>query len=197
MSGPVTFPAHLLWARCANGIADKIHSREWPPGMRVPPAGTLEDHYNVSYPTVRRALVALEAKGLLHRVGTGLYVTRPAPEHVPADNAAPAGEPAPETPATPQGAAPEPPAPASADMSERERAQRYLSATPLNVEEVATKLGVSKMKIYRLIQEGEIEAWRFGRHFKIPEYAMVEYLARCRYQPGDALDVDDLDYGEP
>jgi excisionase family DNA binding protein len=165
--------------------------------MRVPPAGGLEDQYNVSYPTVRRALAALEGKGLLHRVGTGLYVTRPAPEHVPADDAAPAGEPAPETPAAPQDAAPEPPAPAPADAPELERAQRYLSAAPLNVEEVAAKLGVSKMKVYRLIQDGEIEAWRFGRHFKIPEYAMVEYLARCRYQPGDALDADDLDDGEP
>lgn len=46
----------------------------------------------------------------------------------------------------------------------------------LTVAEVATKLRVSKMTIYRLIHGAEIASVRVGRSFRIPEKSVDRYL---------------------
>jgi excisionase family DNA binding protein len=194
MSGPVTFPGNTSWVKVANHIAEKIHTGELPPGTRISSIGSLSAEYGTSYRPVRKALDELAGKGLIHRIGALLFVTAQAPERVPAE------EPAPETTVPEPGAAPEPePEPAemaAAGITETERAERFLSAKKLMVHEVADILCVSKMTVYRLVQDGEIEAWRPGRDFKIPDYAVLDYLSKQRFKPGDSIDGDDLHDGE-
>jgi excisionase family DNA binding protein len=45
------------------------------------------------------------------------------------------------------------------------------------VEEVATALRVSRMTVYRLLDAGEITYIRVGRTFRIPQVAVMEYVA--------------------
>jgi excisionase family DNA binding protein len=46
----------------------------------------------------------------------------------------------------------------------------------MTVAEVASALRVSKMTIYRLIQNGELNALRVGRSFRVPESEFRAYL---------------------
>ena len=43
---------------------------------------------------------------------------------------------------------------------------------------------VSKMTVYRLVHSGELEAVRVGRSFRVPDYAVQEYLRRSFFQAG-------------
>jgi len=49
--------------------------------------------------------------------------------------------------------------------------ERFLTAA-----EVASIMSVSKMTVYRLVHSGELEAFRVGRSFRIPETAVSEYM---------------------
>lgn len=40
------------------------------------------------------------------------------------------------------------------------------------VAEVAELMRVSKMTVYRMVNSGELPAVRFGRSFRVPEYAV-------------------------
>jgi excisionase family DNA binding protein len=53
-----------------------------------------------------------------------------------------------------------------------------LAAKYWTVEEVAAHLRVSKMTVYRLIQDAELGSVRIGRVFRVPEDALREYLER-------------------
>ncbi len=50
----------------------------------------------------------------------------------------------------------------------------------LTVAEVATRLRVSKMTVYRLVHDQAISSVRVGRSYRVPERAVHEYL-RGRY----------------
>jgi len=54
----------------------------------------------------------------------------------------------------------------------------------LTVAEVAARMRVSKMTVYRLVHGGELEAVRVGRSFRVPEDAVEEYLRRSYFQAG-------------
>ncbi len=54
----------------------------------------------------------------------------------------------------------------------------------LTVAEVATRMRVSKMTVYRLVHSGDLEAVRVGRSFRVPEPAVDEYLRRSYFQAG-------------
>jgi excisionase family DNA binding protein len=54
----------------------------------------------------------------------------------------------------------------------------------LTVAEVATLLRVSKMSVYRLIHNGDLEAVRFGRSFRVPHSAVDAYLRQSYFQAG-------------
>ena len=56
--------------------------------------------------------------------------------------------------------------------------------TFLTVAEVASLMRVSKMSVYRLIHNGELEAVRFGRSFRVPETAVNAYLKDAFYDAG-------------
>ena len=47
------------------------------------------------------------------------------------------------------------------------------------VAEVAARMRVSKMTVYRLVHRGELPAVRVGRSFRVPEHVVEEYLARA------------------
>ena len=46
----------------------------------------------------------------------------------------------------------------------------------LTIAEVAAKMRVSKMTVYRLVHGGELSAVRVGRSFRVPERAVHDYL---------------------
>ncbi|MBG6185526.1 excisionase family DNA binding protein [Arthrobacter sp. CAN_A214] len=46
----------------------------------------------------------------------------------------------------------------------------------LTVAEIAARMRVSKMTVYRLVQSGAMEGIRFGRSYRIPETAVQQYL---------------------
>ena len=46
----------------------------------------------------------------------------------------------------------------------------------LTVAEVAALMRVSKMTVYRLVHSGDLSAVRVGRSFRVPEWAVHEYL---------------------
>lgn len=49
----------------------------------------------------------------------------------------------------------------------------------LKVSEVAERLRVSKMTVYRLIEAGEMKSVRIGRSIRISGAAFAEYLRRA------------------
>lgn len=53
----------------------------------------------------------------------------------------------------------------------------------LTVAEVATKLRLSKMTIYRLVQNGELKAHHIGRSYRIRLSSLTAYLEREENQP--------------
>ena len=46
----------------------------------------------------------------------------------------------------------------------------------LTVAEVAGRMRVSKMTVYRLVHSGELASVRVGRSFRVPERAVHDYL---------------------
>lgn len=54
----------------------------------------------------------------------------------------------------------------------------------MTVSEVATVMRLSKMTVYRLIHDGELEAVRIKRSFRVPERAVAEYLEHHSVQEG-------------
>lgn len=56
--------------------------------------------------------------------------------------------------------------------------------TFLTVAEVADRLRVSKMTVYRLVHNGQLEAIRVGRSFRVTEKAVEDYLQKSFYEAG-------------
>lgn len=46
----------------------------------------------------------------------------------------------------------------------------------LTVTEVAAKLNLSKMTVYRMISEKELKSYKFGRSFRISPADLEEYI---------------------
>ena len=54
----------------------------------------------------------------------------------------------------------------------------------LVVSEVAAILRVSKMTVYRLLHNGDLESTRVGRSFRVPEQAVHDYLRDAYFDVG-------------
>lgn len=64
-----------LYRQIADQISRLIDSGEYPPGSRLPAERVLAEKLNVSRPTVREALIALEVEGWVEiRGGAGVFV---------------------------------------------------------------------------------------------------------------------------
>jgi excisionase family DNA binding protein len=59
------------------------------------------------------------------------------------------------------------------------------------VDEVAAALGISPITVYRLVNDGDLEAYRIGRrHIRIRETALEAYLSGRIVQPGEITGQD-------
>lgn len=54
----------------------------------------------------------------------------------------------------------------------------------LTIAEVATKMRVSKMTVYRLVHNGDLPAVRVGRSFRVTEDDVNAYLQKSFYSAG-------------
>jgi excisionase family DNA binding protein len=54
----------------------------------------------------------------------------------------------------------------------------------LTIAEVAAKMRVSKMTVYRLVHSGELPAVRVGRSFRVTEDDVNDYLRKSFYNAG-------------
>lgn len=64
-----------LYLEVANQIENLINSGEIEPGQRLPSERDLAQQFEVSRPTIREAMIALEIAGLVEiRTGSGIYV---------------------------------------------------------------------------------------------------------------------------
>lgn len=54
----------------------------------------------------------------------------------------------------------------------------------LTIAEVAAKMRVSKMTVYRMVHSGELPALRVGRSFRVTEEDVNEYLRRSFFHAG-------------
>lgn len=76
-----------LYQKVANAIVASIKSGLYPPGERLPPERELAEKLDVSRPTIREALIALEIRGIVEaRRGSGIYVIQAAPAQAAASD---------------------------------------------------------------------------------------------------------------
>lgn len=54
----------------------------------------------------------------------------------------------------------------------------------LTVAEVAARMRVSRMTVYRLVHSGELPAVRFGRSFRVQRGAVEELIDAARFGAG-------------
>lgn len=54
----------------------------------------------------------------------------------------------------------------------------------LTIAEVAARIRVSKMTVYRIVHSGELPAVRVGRSFRVTEDDVQEYLRKSYYSAG-------------
>lgn len=66
-----------LYQEVARELVKDLALGKFPVGARLPAERDLAQHYDVSRPTIREAMIALEVQGLVEvRVGSGAYVRR-------------------------------------------------------------------------------------------------------------------------
>lgn len=54
----------------------------------------------------------------------------------------------------------------------------------LTIAEVAARMRVSKMTVYRMVHNGELPALRVGRSFRVDEEDVNEYLRKSFFHAG-------------
>ncbi|WP_028281224.1 helix-turn-helix domain-containing protein [Arthrobacter sp. H5] len=53
---------------------------------------------------------------------------------------------------------------------------RPMTTNFLTVSEIAARMRVSKMTVYRLVKSGALKGIRFGRSYRVSETAVEQYL---------------------
>lgn len=54
----------------------------------------------------------------------------------------------------------------------------------LSTREAARRLGITTRTLYRLIDSGQIAAYKFGRVIRLQEHEIAEFIERARIEPG-------------
>jgi DNA-binding FadR family transcriptional regulator len=68
-------PQERLYQKVAQRLADAVQGGEYIPGARLPAERKLAERFDVSRPTIREAIIALEIAGVVEvRGGSGVYV---------------------------------------------------------------------------------------------------------------------------
>jgi GntR family transcriptional regulator len=76
INGENRFKITPLYIQAQERLTERIRSCEWKPGFPLPNEGALAAEYGVSSGTMRKALDALEAEGvLIRRQGKGTFVS--------------------------------------------------------------------------------------------------------------------------
>ena len=91
MQNPAS-PVHdRIYKHLARRILAEIIAGKYPVGARLPAERELAVQYEVSRPTVREAIIALEVQGLVEvRIGSGAYVLRlPGKDDIPGSTSRP------------------------------------------------------------------------------------------------------------
>lgn len=79
-----------LYRQIVDQIVELIESGEYPIGTRLPPERELAERFDVSRPTVREAVIALEAIGKIAvKTGSGMYVASKTTASSLSDNISP------------------------------------------------------------------------------------------------------------
>ena len=55
----------------------------------------------------------------------------------------------------------------------------------LSTKEAARRLGITPRTLYRLIDEGQLPAYKFGRVIRLQEAEVDQFIAQARIQPGE------------
>lgn len=55
----------------------------------------------------------------------------------------------------------------------------------LSTAEVSKRLGIGLRTLYRLIDEGQLPAYKFGRVIRLQQREVEEFIERARIKPGD------------
>ncbi len=71
------------------------------------------------------------------------------------------------------------------ESHEQESAPSLEGVTWLSSSEAAKRLGVTTRTLYRLIDEGLLSGFRFGRVIRLKEEDVNKYAEGSRIQPGD------------
>jgi len=76
-----------LYQRVAEQLAAVIADGEYPPGSRLPAERKLAERFDVSRPTIREAVIALELAGFVEvRRGSGVYICETNKDNLPNSN---------------------------------------------------------------------------------------------------------------
>ena len=54
----------------------------------------------------------------------------------------------------------------------------------LSTPEAAQRLGIATRTLYRLINDGQVPAYKFGRVIRLQRSDVDDYIDRCRIVPG-------------
>jgi excisionase family DNA binding protein len=54
----------------------------------------------------------------------------------------------------------------------------------LSTKEASDRLGITLRSLYRFIDEGELDAYRFGRVIRLKEADLDRFIESCRIPPG-------------
>lgn len=54
----------------------------------------------------------------------------------------------------------------------------------LGTKEASERLGITLRSLYRFIDEGELDAYRFGRVIRLKEADLDRFIEGCRIAPG-------------
>jgi len=54
----------------------------------------------------------------------------------------------------------------------------------LSTAAAARRLGITPRTLYRFIDEGDIQAYRFGRVIRLKQHDVDAYIERCKIAPG-------------
>lgn len=57
--------------------------------------------------------------------------------------------------------------------------------TWLSTKEAARKLGITSRTLYRLIDGGQVAAYKFGRVIRLQETEVEDFIERSRITPGE------------
>jgi len=90
VNNPKPHAPQRLYQRVVEQIEESLNDGSYPIGSRLPTERELAEHFEVSRPTIREAMIALEVKGrVVVKMGSGVYVIEPQDTRISNSNFSP------------------------------------------------------------------------------------------------------------